>query len=135
VAESTETSTSAPPPFLLIYRSSARQEAQALALLAAILCLFRLPALVELGSAYLGGAQGDGGLYIWLVKSNLRDLGVLPWFNTFAFYPYSQSLAWSDNFILPSLGVGALLLSGLPFILCYNLILLLASLLRRQQKP
>ena len=98
-------------------------------LLAVILCLFRVPALLEISTAFIGGAQGDGGLYVWLVKSNLRDLGVLPWFNTLAFYPYSQSLAWSDNFILPSFGVGALLQCGLPFVLAYNLVLLLANLL------
>ena len=116
-------------PFLLMYRSSARQEAFALALLLLILCLFRLPALSQLGSAYLGGAEGDGGLYIWLTKSNLRDLGVTPWFSTSAFYPYGMSLAWSDCFILPSLVTGILIKVGFPFIVAYNLTLLLANLL------
>jgi hypothetical protein len=68
-----------------------------------ILAIFRLKIFINIDKYYLGSIDGDAGLYIWLLKTNIRDLFYLPWFEKTAFYPYSQSLAWTDNFILPSL--------------------------------
>jgi hypothetical protein len=71
-------------------------------------------------AAFMGGASGDAGLYVWLIKSNLRDLFRIQWFSTTAFYPYTLSLGWSDNYILPSLLAAPFLKIGLPLPLVYN---------------
>lgn len=115
--------------FLLLYPSTIRQELRAWLALIIALLLFRLETLRHFSTHLLGGADGDVGLYLWLIKSNVRDLFVLPWFNTSAFYPYSQSLAWSDNFILPSLLLAPLLALGLPIIPLFNSLMLIVSLL------
>lgn len=75
---------------------------------------------------FLGGAFGDGGLYVWLTKLFIAD----PWkalhFETNAFYPYPISRAWSDSFLLPSLVVSLLVSLGAQFATAYNVVLLCA---------
>ena len=115
--------------FLLKTKRPPSHEFLVLAGMLACLVVFRFQALRHINSLFLGGSEGDAGLYIWLVQSNVRDLFTLPWFNTQAFYPYTQSLAWSDNFILPALLAKPLLWLGLSLPLSYNLLLLLAYVL------
>ncbi|MCB0310512.1 MAG: hypothetical protein KDD42_04725, partial [Bdellovibrionales bacterium] len=118
-----------PPNFLPAYKPSLQQKAAAICVLTGALIIFRFKALAQLGAAYLGGVAGDGGLYIWLMRGCFERLSELAWFNTFPFFPYSLGLAWSDNFLLPSL-VGSLFIQlGMSDELSYNLILLGASAL------
>ena len=96
----------------------------AVALLLGILGVFKLSVLGVLGHGFVGGASGDAGLYVWLFKSHVRGLFSTPWFETSGFYPYGQSLAWSDNFILPGIiGQGTAAI-GISDTLSYNLIIL-----------
>lgn len=117
-----------------------------------MLCLFRSRVFDSFSTHFIGGAEYDSGLYLWLVRTNLQNFsewlryiindpfsyflidreGAPPfefWFNTRAFYPYGMTLAWSDNFILPSLAIGGLLKAGLPFASAWNVIIIGASLL------
>jgi len=110
--------------FLLLHRAKPAQELTAVLWLLLILVVFRLPALAGINSLYIGGSQGDAGLYLWLTKSNARDLFTQPWFNTMAFYPYTRTLAWSDNFILPSLVLWPVTSAGVSHVLAWNLMLL-----------
>lgn len=77
-------------------------------------------------SRFIGGAFGDGGLYVWLTKLFVAD----PWkalhFETNAFYPYPISRAWSDSFLLPSLVVSLLVSFGAQFPMAYNITILCA---------
>ena len=114
---------------LLLYSPSRRQQTAAAAFLLIILLIFRVQILVRYNTHFLGGYEADAGLYLWLVKSNLHHLFSEPWFNTKAFYPFTRTLAWSDNYILPSLAMWPLLKLGLSFESSYNSILMLANLL------
>jgi len=78
---------------------------------------------------YLGGTIGDAGLYVWLFDFNLRQLFSEGWFNTSTLIPYSRTLAWSDNFILPSICGKVLTSLGISKILAYNLTLLSSTFL------
>ena len=115
--------------FLLLHPTTLWREVGALLGLAAILALLRLDVLTAPASGCLGGFSGDTGLYVWLVQSNIRDLFALPWFNTNAFFPYTRTLAWSDNFILPSLLLAPILTAGTPLVLAWNGLILGAQLL------
>ncbi len=97
--------------------------------LLAVLIGLRLETFLNINSLFLGGTRGDSALYLWLVNSNLENLGNAGWFNTKAFYPYSLSLAWSDNFILPSLLYSAFQGLGLGQALSWNLLILSAEFL------
>lgn len=114
--------------FLPFNKTSFKQECRAIFILLGLLIIFRFQAILKIDYAFIGGAERDAGLYIWLAKSNLRDFFEM-FFNTRGFYPYGQSLAWSDNFLLPSFVVGFFNLMGIPFVLSYNLMLLLCFLL------
>jgi hypothetical protein len=74
---------------------------------------------------FLGGAVGDGGLYVWLTQSFIND----PWqalrFETNALYPYPLTRAWSDPFFLPSFIALLFTKVGLPFPAAYNTVLVL----------
>lgn len=94
-----------------------------------IACVLRFGVLPVMTTAFIGGATGDAGLYVWLIKSNLRDLFRLQWFSTTAFYPYTLSLGWSDNYILPSLLAAPFLKLGFPLPLVYNIMHLCAMAL------
>lgn len=120
---------SAVPNFLLVYPSTLTREFRIALAMLFVLVLFRYRAISVLNTHFIGGFEGDAGLYIWLMKHNLRDLISLPWFNTRAFYPYTQSLAWSDNFILPSILALPFVELGIKLPLIYNLIILFAEFL------
>ena len=115
--------------FLPSYKNSFKRDLLAGVFLLGLLYLARCLAFSKFNSHYIGGSTHDAGLYIWLMKHNWRDLWELPWFDTRAFYPYGNALAWSDNFILPSLLAKPLLLLGLSETFAYNSILLAAQLL------
>jgi hypothetical protein len=113
--------------FLLLYRTDSHHEALAILGMLFILVVFRMKAFLQLGTSYMGGSEADAGLYIWLMRSNIDNLSELSWFNTRAFYPYTRTLAWSDNFILPSLFAWPFLKLGVPLVIIYNSLLLLAG--------
>jgi hypothetical protein len=56
---------------------------------------------------YIGGVSHDAGLYVWLTEEAYKAVFEFD-FNTVAFYPFGHSLAWSDNYILPSLLIKAI---------------------------
>ncbi len=95
----------------------------------ALTLALRWKALPLFNYAFIGGTQGDAGLYIWLSYLTPKTLFRIPWFSTQAFYPYSDSLAFSDNFILPSLIIETLQFASISFTASYNLALLLALFL------
>ncbi len=102
--------------------------------------LIFLSALTLLGSVWLqhpqffklihshiiGGAQGDGGLYVWLASSFHVEPTKALAFESNAFYPYPVSRAWSDSFLLPSALIHVLLSAGLSLELSYNMTVILA---------
>src|SRR5690606_29944065 len=77
-----------------------------------VLGIWRFSALLHISTHYIGGFQGDAGLYSWLTNLNSQNF-LFPWFETNGFYPYGYSLAWSDNFILPSLLASVLFKFGI----------------------
>ncbi|MBX7138010.1 MAG: hypothetical protein K1X83_08510 [Oligoflexia bacterium] len=115
--------------FLPLAYPSVKRSLAALAVITALLIGLRWQAVSHLSSHYLGGFEGDGGLYVWLTENAWRDLTERPWFNTGAFYPYGKSLAWSDNYILPSLSAALLERLGSSPVAAYNLTLLGAAAL------
>lgn len=74
---------------------------------------------------FLGGAVGDGGLYVWLVQSFIND----PWkaltFETNTLYPYPLTRAWSDPFFLPAFATLLFTKVGLSFPAAYNSVIVL----------
>lgn len=94
-----------------------------------LLTYFRWP-LVELFSSHLlGGGGGDTNLYFWLVTTFPQSMLERGWFETNSFYPYKDTLAWSDNFLFPSLLFyllnSILRLAEIP---SWNVLILLAQL-------
>lgn len=89
--------------------------------------LFRVDVWEYLTTRYLGGVDYDAGLYVFLARVARSALSPSVWFDTTAFYPYGYSLAWSDNFILPSLLFSCFRGWGDP--LGYNLLYLLCGAL------
>ncbi|MCB0351900.1 MAG: hypothetical protein KDD64_00195 [Bdellovibrionales bacterium] len=111
------------------YSLSYKRRFGAFLFLFGLLMYHRLPVVEHLSTAYYGGARGDAGLYVWLTRSIGDALSWRRWFDTSAFFPYRETLAWSDNFILPSLCTQALEALGFSHIAAYNLVLLGAGLL------
>lgn len=74
---------------------------------------------------FLGGAVGDGGLYVWLVQSFINDPVQALTFETNALYPYPETRAWSDLFFLPSIIALFLTHVGFLFPAAYNSVILL----------
>ena len=85
-------------------------------------------AFLAIDTAYWGGARGDVALYIHLMQQNANHL-FTDGFDISMFYPFGQALAYSDNYILPSLIAKLFLLVGFELVAAYNLVLLLASVL------
>ncbi len=111
------------------FESSFKTDILAASGLLVLLVVFRCHIFENIKNYYIGTVQGDGGLYLWLLKSNFTDLFSLTWFNKLTFYPYSDVLAWSDNFILPSIFARLLFTAGFSDQLTYNIILLSAGFL------
>lgn len=116
-------SQSTPLPFVPRYRISASSSLLiALANFLALIAL-RFDLFTDFSTHIIGGFSGDGGLYYWLFRHNTERFFSTPWFNTNILYPYSQTLAWSDNFIFPSMIGKFLLLVGCETIVAYNLVI------------
>jgi hypothetical protein len=83
--------------------------------------------LEKIGNSYLSGLFfSDSGLYVYLSKVAFPSIIHGSWFDLGFFYPYGKTLAWSDNFILPSMGAYVFELCGASHTLAYNLILLIS---------
>lgn len=103
-----------------------RRRSLLIGMLAIVVFIVLHPHVAEFYSTrFLGGSVGDGGLYVWLVQSFIKD----PWqalsFETGTLYPYPYTRAWSDTFLLPSSVVMLFTAAGLPFAAAYNSTLLL----------
>ena len=127
-----------PKDFLVLHRVDRLHDLAAILILMLVLCVVRFSAVSAhlhclFGDTatcrYLGGYERDAGLYVWLMLQNARDLFHNAWFETSAFYPYGRSLAWSDNFILPSLCAEVLLKLGFSNANSYNTLIFAAHLL------
>jgi hypothetical protein len=94
-----------------------------------LLVILRFSSIRLLSSHYLGGAERDAGLYIWLSNVALQSLSLDGWFTTNAFFPYAKTLAWSDCFILPAIAVKLLAAFLSSHVLAYNIAMLLAAYL------
>lgn len=80
------------------------------------------PILTNFSIGYFGGTRGDTGIYLWLLENNASRFFSLPsqGFDIGLFYPYGKALAYTDNFLLPSL-LGKLILSaGFPLNIAFN---------------
>jgi hypothetical protein len=86
-----------------------------------ILAIFlRSNSLSVFSTHYIGGTEEDAGLYIWLLTEAISSLKIDNWFNTTSFYPYQYNLAWSDNFLLPSLITYPFRKAQIPLPLIWN---------------
>jgi len=117
------------PDFILRFSPGWRKDLSSLLILLALLITVRWQVFVSFNSKVFGGFLGDGGLYLWLSRLSFSDISSGGWFNTPAFYPYTRTLAYSDNFILPSLVTSTLSAIGFTDTGAYNLVLLVAVLL------
>jgi hypothetical protein len=115
--------------FVPSYKMSAKTALLVIAIQFVALLILRFELFTTFSTHLIGGFSGDGGLYYWLSQHNARSFFSLPWFNTRAFYPYSETLAWSDNYILPSFIFSLCKALGLEAISAYNSVLVLAMLL------
>jgi len=98
--------------------------------LALAYALATYPSWWELNTGFLGGARGDAALYAWLMRSNAENFFSFQstGFDAGIYYPFSKSLAFTDNFLLPGLIAKVLLGVGLTQELTFNLILIAASI-------
>ena len=116
------------PSFFPNYRSSNEIELKVVLLFVVLCLLLRFDILAQFPNSYLGGFSGDGGLYVWLTSRSILDSFSNGFFNTEAFYPYTRTLAWSDNYLLPTLIVNIFQTVGLPHTVAYNLLLIIAQI-------
>jgi hypothetical protein len=108
--------------------SQERRRSAVTGLLAISLFLALHPLVIEYyNTRFIGGAIGDGGLYVWLVQSFINDPLKALNFESNALYPYPLTRAWSDPFIIPAAVVN-LFTVGLSLSLAsaYNTLILLA---------
>jgi hypothetical protein len=95
-----------------------------------ILLYLRWPVINLFSTHLLGGTGGDSNLYFWLVTTFPKNILERGWFETNSFYPYHNTLAWSDNFLFPSCLFYILReIFGLKEIVSWNLLILSAQLL------
>lgn len=95
-------------------------------LLSVVIFLALHPLVLEFYSErFLGGAVGDGGLYVWLVQSFLNDPTQALTFNSHVLYPYPLTRAWSDPFFLPAFVALLFTKIGLSLPASYNSTILL----------
>jgi hypothetical protein len=106
-----------------------KQHGLVLLLLCILTIIVRYNGVSLISTHYIGGAERDAGLYIWLSKVSLKALNPNHWFSTNAFFPYTKTLAWSDSFILPAALIQALCVFGVAHSLAYNSIILVVGLL------
>ncbi|MBX7137683.1 MAG: hypothetical protein K1X83_06835 [Oligoflexia bacterium] len=101
------------------------------ALLFAIFSIEFNPVLNQFNHAFYGGARTDPGLYVWLTQYNISKFFSWPsqGFDADFFYPFGRSLAYSDNYLFPSLISKLASCFTTNFAAAYNLPLLLAFVL------
>jgi hypothetical protein len=73
-----------------------------------------------LSTHFIGGTQGDSGLYVWLAASFHADPIQAVHAESSILYPYPLTRAWSDSFLLPSAIVSLLISCGLSLERAYN---------------
>lgn len=95
------------------------------------IALVRYPLIFQFSKGYYDGNRLDGGFYVWLVKNNIERVLTFPsqGYDLSFYYPFGNVLAYSDNFLLPSLATKLLLKASGSLLVSYNLTLLLALLL------
>jgi len=74
----------------------------------------------HLSSHFIGGSQGDSGLYVWLAASFHADPIQAMHGESSILYPYPLTRSWSDSFLLPSAIVSLLISCGLSLERAYN---------------
>jgi hypothetical protein len=108
--------------FLPDCKSSFYQKVAAFILITFSCVFFKLEILQKFSSHFIGGVYGDAGIYVWISKLFPLPVSNSFWFETNGFYPYSLSLAFSDNWIFPSSLIYALSRINFDFITSYNLV-------------
>lgn len=110
---------------------SKRQSLWFLLLFTALFAIMYPSCLVGWSSGYLGGTRGDAGIYVYIER--LNALRFFSWpsegFDLPEFYPWKRGLAYSDNFLLPSLLAKFLVPLLGSYSVAYNLILVAALIL------
>ncbi len=115
--------------FLKLETPDRKRDALASLALLAVLVVFRWRVFENFTTHLVGGSEADAGLYAWLIQSAIDDLFSNPWFTTSAFYPYGESLAWSDNFLLPAALAWPFLKAGAAVPVVWNSLFLAAHFL------
>ncbi len=94
-------------------------------LLGLLFALLNWPAAQQFSISSFGGSRGDAAIYLYLLEENARSFFTIPsrLFDASFFHPFGQSLAYTDNFLLPGLVAKPLLAVGVPLVAAYNLIL------------
>ncbi len=106
------------------HKISLKQIIIAFASIFAFLFAFRYDAFTHFNTHHFGGSERDAGLYIWLIKNNIQYLFSKNLFSPPVAWPYTDFLAWSDNFIFPSFIAIFLEKIGLTFpAICNSLLL------------
>ena len=88
-------------PFLPKYKLSFKQVMLAIVIFLAWLFISHPDLLFNFNSKLLGGSERDAGLYVFLLQHHIKNLFNGNLFNINALYPYTNGLAWSDNYIIP----------------------------------
>ena len=124
-----KSTTSSSEEYIVLHKISIRNTLIASAIYLLTLLAIRWKAITGLTTYYLGGSHSDAGLYYWLFRHHLRFFFSDGFFQTTAFFPYPNTLAWSDNFLFPALLAMPFAKLGIPEDALYNLILLLVHFL------
>ena len=97
-----------------------------------VLYLLMYPGVIfNFTRGYIGGFRGDAGIYIWITKAAAQQIFAWPsvGFDAGIFYPFGNSLAYTDNYLLPALCSFLLTSLGLGTQAAYNATLVLAAIL------
>lgn len=123
-SSSTPTSQAIAQPLILFAPVPKKEQLAAFVILLLVTIARFLPSFQNPFTEYLGGVEGDNGLYVWLFRYHTHHILHSSWFETNGFYPYTGSLAWSDSFLLPGILGSALVALGLSEPAAYNCIIL-----------
>ena len=89
------------------------------------------PVFHFINTGFIGGSAADPAIYVWLTYHN--NTQVLTWpsvgFDSLAFFPFGNSLAYTDNYLLPSLFSRLWLRMGASLELAHNASLVAAGVL------
>ena len=94
-------------------------------------CVINSVPLESFNDKYWGGTSGDAGFYISLAERNAQR--VLTWptkgFDIGFFYPFGQSLAFSDNYLFPALVLRVLTSVGMSPPAASNILMVVVAVL------